>query len=326
MLIQLASMGVGKLRILDRDIVSKTDLHRQYLYREGEAGRPKVEVATKRLREINPSIVVEGFAETVTYEGLLRRMKGVDAVMDGLDGMMARYAVNRAACKLKVPYIFSSAVEMFGNVSTIIPGKTPCLECFFGGLTEDSVPKCAVVGVHPAVLGVVASIAVSEAVKVLTGGEPSLASKLLFVDLRHFSFDTINLARNPKCPVSGKGAALTKLMPEMVERACARDGSGTYFINPSGALDLKLGRLDPFSARKGYSVLAKGNLFRTIRIDDLFDVSILKSGTSMFKVKKPVMDIASTEGRMVSVFKEIVEEGLLACWDSYKPTAQKRKN
>jgi adenylyltransferase/sulfurtransferase len=325
MLIQLASMGIGRMKIIDRDIVSRTDLHRQYLYREADAGRPKVEVATRRLKEINPSIVVEGFAETVTFEGLLRHMRGVDVVLDGLDGMMARYAVNRAAFKMKVPYVFSSGVEMFGNVSTIVPGKTPCLECFFGGLTEDSVPKCAVVGVHPAVLGVVASIAVSEAVKILTGAEPSLASKLLFVDLRHFSFDTINLTQNPKCPVSGKGKGAANLAPKLVERACARDGSGTYFINPVRALDLKLRRLDPFSAKKGYAVLAKGDLFRTIRIDDLFDVSILRSGTAMFKVKKPVMDIDSAEGKMVGVFEEIVKEGLQAGWDSYQPSDRKRR-
>ncbi len=323
MLIQLASMGIGRIRIIDRDIVSRTDLHRQYLYREADAGRPKVEVATKRLQEINPSIVVEGFAETVTFEGLLRRMRGADVVLDGLDGMLARYAVNRAAFRMKVPYVFSSAVEMFGNVSTIVPGKTPCLECFFGGLTEDSVPKCAVVGVHPAVLGVVSSIAVSEAVKILTGAEPSLASKLLFVDLRHFSFDTINLAQNPKCPVSGTGKGLTKLAPQLLERACARDGSGTYFINPVRALDLKLGRLDPFSVRKGYTVLAKGDLFRTIRIDDLFDVSILRSGTAMFRVKKPVMDINSAEDMMIGIFEEIVEDGLQAAWDSYQPSDRK---
>ena len=323
MLIQLASMGIGRIRIIDRDVVSRTDLHRQYLYREADAGRPKVEVAIRRLREINPAISVEGFAETVTLEGLMRHIKGVDVVLDGLDGMMARYAVNRAAFKMKVPYVFSSAVEMFGDVSTIVPGRTPCLECFFGGLTDDSTPKCAVVGVHPAVLGVVASIAVSEAVKLITGAEPSLASRLLFVDLRHFSFDTINLAKNPKCPVSGKGKAVTEPAPKLVERACSRDGSGTYFINPARALDLQLSRLDPYSARKGFTMLAKGELFRTIRLDDLYDVSILKSGTAMFRVKKPVMDIDSAEGRMVGVFKDIVREGLQASWDGYRPSGRK---
>jgi molybdopterin/thiamine biosynthesis adenylyltransferase len=322
MLIELASMGIGTIRIIDRDIVSRTDLHRQYLYREGDAGRPKVEVAIRRLKEINPSIEVEGFAETISYDGLLKRMEGVDVVLDGLDGMMARYAVNRASFKLNIPYIFSSAVEMFGNVSTTVPGKTPCLECFFGGLTEDSVPKCAVVGVHPAVLGVVASVAVSEAVKLLTGAEPSLASKLFFVDLRHFSFDTISLTQNPRCPVSGKGKGLSKLLPKLVERACARDGSGTYFINPVRALDLKLDLLDPFSAHRGYIVLAKGDLFRTIKLDDLFDVSVLRSGTAMFKVKKPVMDIEAAEGRMVNAFREIVEDGLKASWESYLPPAR----
>ena len=319
MLIQLASMGVGRLRIVDRDIVSRTDLHRQYLYREEDAGRPKAEAAAKRINEINPNVVVESFAETVTYDGLLKRMKGADVVMDGLDGMQARYAVNRASQKLGVPYVFSSAVEMFGNVSTILPGKTPCLECFFGGLTEDSVPKCAVVGVHPSVLGIVASVAVSEAVKMLTGQAPALASKLLFVDLRHFSFDTISLAKNPSCPTSGQGGRPARLVPRLIERGCARDGTGTYFINPPSSLRIDLRKLDAYARREGHPVRASGALFRTLELDELFDVSVLKSGTAMFTVKKPVMDIDETEKRMLRAFRELVEEGLGVGWRTYAP-------
>jgi len=316
-LIQLVVLGVGTIKIIDRDIVSVTDLHRQYLYRESDAGRPKTEVAVKRIREINPSIKVEGYAESLAYDRLLELLNGVNVVMDGLDGMRERYALNRASYRMKVPYIFSSALEMYGNVSTIIPGETPCLECFLGGMSDDGVRKCAVVGVHPSLLGVIANVAISEAVKIITREKPSLASRLLLVDLRHFSFDSFRVTINPNCPVSGSGTNLTDIHPPLLERACARDGSGTYFINPRRTLDVDLSRLDAFAGEKGYALLSEGDIFRTLKLDDIYDVSILKSGTAMFKVKKPVLDIDAAETRMKEIYEEIVEEGLSMPWKEY---------
>jgi hypothetical protein len=237
--------------------------------------------------------------------------------MDGLDDMKGRYALNRAAYRMKVPYIFSSALEMYGNVSTIIPGETPCLECFLGGVSDDGVRKCAVVGVHPSLLGVIAGVAISEAVKIITGARPSLASKLLLIDLRHFSFDSCEVTTNPNCPVSGSGTNLTDIRPPLLERACARDGSGTYFVNPRRTLDVDLSRLDAFAREKGYAVLSEGDVFRTLRLDDLYDLSILKSGTAMFKVKKPILDIDAAETRMKELYEEIVEEGLSVPWKEY---------
>jgi molybdopterin/thiamine biosynthesis adenylyltransferase len=316
-LIQLASLGVGTIKIIDRDIVSVTDLHRQYLYRETDAGRPKMEVAVKRIKEINSTIKVEGYAESISYDRLLQLLKGVSVLMDGLDDMKGRYALNRAGYKMKVPYVFSSALEMYGNVSTIIPGETPCLECFLGGVKDDGVRKCAVVGVHPSLLGVISSVAISEAVKIITGRRPSLASKLLLIDLRHFSFDSFEVTSNPNCPVSGTGTNLSDIRPPLLERACARDGSGTYFINPGRTLDLDLGKLDAFAREKGYAVLSEGDVFRTLRLDELYDVSVLKSGTAMFKVKKPVLDIDVAEAKMKEIYEEIVEDGLSVSWNEY---------
>jgi len=316
-LVQLASMGIGSIRIIDRDIVSFTDLQRQYLYRESDAGRPKIEGALARLKEMNSSVKVEGFAESLTYESLLEHLRGVDVVLDGLDGIRARYAVNRAAYEMKVPYVFSSAIEMLGSVITIVPGKTPCLECFYGGLQEGSVPSCAVVGIHPAILGIVGSIAVSEAVKIMTGAEPSLLSKLLMVDLRNFSFDTIKLKERPSCPVSGSNRRPTKVSPFLMEHSCRRDGTGTYFINPKKVLTLDLERLDSFSNHEGIPILMGSPLFRTLRLDDLYDVSVLRSGTAIFAVKKPVQDIHAAERRMKALFRGVVEKGLGIGWDQY---------
>jgi len=323
-LMQLTAMGVGRIKVIDRDIVSATDLHRQYLYGTGDVGRPKVEAAEERLKEINPGVVMEPYAETLSSQRLLSLLEGVDVILDGLDGMKARYALNRASHRLSVPYVFSSAVEMFGNVSTILPGRTPCLECFFGGLGEEAVPKCAVVGVHPSVLGIVASVAVSEAVKVMTGAKLALASKLLFADLRSFSFDLIALSRNEACPVCGSGRGASDATLDLVERACARDGSGTYFVNPRKMMSFDLGALRSFSKRRGWRLLGGGKLARTMQVDEVLDVTIFKSGVGLFRVKKPVTSFGEIEGRIRDVFKDVVVNAYGVPWEEYSEGSSPR--
>lgn len=318
-LMQMAAMGVGRIKLIDRDVVSVTDLHRQYLYDESDAGMPKAEVARSKLKKMNPAVDVEALSETITYDGLLGQLEGVDVVLDGLDAMGPRYMLNRAAQRRGVPYVFSSAVEMFGNVSTILPGRTPCLECFYGGLEDDALPKCAVVGVHPSVLGTVASISVSEAVKLIVGRPPSLASKLLFVDLRSLSFDLVSLSKNRACPVCGEGEPQPEPKVRTIEQACARDGSGTYFVNPRRRLDLDLRKVDIYARRMGYILKARGRAMRSVKVDDIYEFTILKSGVGVFKVRKAVPDIDGARRRIGEIFRGLVEEGLGVGWkDSYE--------
>jgi adenylyltransferase/sulfurtransferase len=302
----LAAMGIGALRIIDRDIVSKTDLHRQYLYRRKDAGRPKVEVAEERLKEINPRLQVEGIAEPLTSENVDEMVRDVDVIMDGLDVMSVRYIVNRASVKWKKPYIFASAIEMFGNVSTLIPFKTPCLECFYGGLSDDQLPRCAIVGVHPGVLGIVTSIAVSEAIRLIIGKPPKLANRLLFVDLRDLSFDKIELARNPACPVCGespKGRPITIEVKE-VEESCARDGRGTFFVNKS-IEGLSLEQVAIKAESYGWKTVGRTPKSVAIRIDENLEVVILQSGTLIAKVKSYLTSIDEFKKRLLDIHKKL---------------------
>lgn len=298
----LAAMGIGTLRLVDRDIVSKTDLHRQYLYRRKDAGRPKVEVAEERLKEINPRLHIEGIAEPLTSKNVDEIVRDVDVIMDGLDVMSVRYLVNRATVRWKKPYIFASAIEMFGNISTLIPFETPCLECFYGGLSDDQLPRCAMVGVHPGVLGVVTGIAISEAVRLITGKSPKLGGKLLFVDLRDVSFDNIELARNPTCPVCGespKGEPISIEVKE-VEESCARDGRGTFFVNKS-IKDLSLERVARNAESYGWKALGRTPKSITIRIDENFEVVILQSGALIAKVKSYLTSIEEFKKRLLEI-------------------------
>jgi len=199
--ILLASMGIGYLKIVDKDKVAKPDLHRQILYKRSDIGKKKVKVAEERLKEINPNLKIETI-DTVLNEGNVEEIiKDVDVILDGLDNMLTRYIINKACIKLKKPYIFASAIEMFGNISTIIPFETACLECFYGKINDEYLPSCSIVGVHPSVTFITASIAVSEGLRIIMNQQPLLKNKLLYIDLRNMDFIKLNLSRNVNCNV-----------------------------------------------------------------------------------------------------------------------------
>jgi adenylyltransferase/sulfurtransferase len=125
--LQLTAMGVGYIRLVDQDVVDLTNLHRQPVYDVSSIGYPKVEVAEKKLKSLNPNVETDPLTLIVDSNTAESIVKGVEVVVDGLDRFVPRYAINRACLKLKVPYVFGGAIETYGNVSTIIPGETACL-------------------------------------------------------------------------------------------------------------------------------------------------------------------------------------------------------
>ena len=196
---QLAGLGVGFLRVVDGDVVDVTNLHRQHLYGVDKEGKSKVEAATERLRSLNPYIVVETVKCSVNESNGEGIVQGMDVVVDGLDNMEARYGVNRACVKLGVPYVFGAVATTMGNVSTIVPGKSVCLECFYGNKSG----KSEIVGVHPSAVNIIASIEVSETIKLLTGQEPNLVNKLLNFELNGLEMNLVRLSRVKSCAVCG---------------------------------------------------------------------------------------------------------------------------
>ncbi len=194
---QLAGLGVGFLRVVDCDVVDVSNLHRQHLYGVDKKGVSKVEAAAERLSRLNPYIVVEAVQCAVNEENAKELIQGMDVVVDGLDNMQTRYAVNRACVELGVSYVFGAVTETMGNVSTIIPKKSVCLECFYGNKSG----KSEVAGVHPSAVNIIASLEVSESIKLLTGQTPCLVNKLLNFDLNTLEMNLVPLSRVESCPV-----------------------------------------------------------------------------------------------------------------------------
>lgn len=277
---QLAAMGVGHLRLVDRDIVELSNLHRQHLYSVNFLGYPKVEVAAKRLRELNPNIEIEPLPLSLNENNAEDIIRDMDVVVDGLDHMTPRYALNRACQKIGVPYVFGGVITLYGNVSTIIPGKTPCLECFQGNLNDEALPTCAVVGVHPSIISIIASIEVSEAVRIILGEHPHLMNKILYCDIGEMKFEEIEISKSENCPVCGSkpSAPPMPLKQKLITEVCGRGGKRAFVVTPRENLELNIDDLYQVLKNNGFKIKVKADLGVTFDNGYNGTASILKSG------------------------------------------------
>jgi len=308
--LKLVGMGVGFLRVIDRDIVSRSDLHRQYLYDVDSIGMPKVEVLLQKLSRLNPDVTIDPVPESLNSINAEELLAGMDVIIDGLDRPEPRYIVNRTCNRLKIPYVFGAAIEAFGNVSTLLPGRTFCLECFMPGLQDEDLPACGVVGVHPSVLGIVSSVQVSEAVRVLTGREPKLFNKLLYVDLREFEFNILDIPSLESCKVCGTkpDGVPEEIKDRFFEETCARDGHRNFVFSPKKRLDIDMNRLAAIIEKQGLGLKSSGQLGITFEKSDKITACILKSGIMIAQTPPQLDDNFKTE--VFEIYRSILMDGL----------------
>lgn len=300
---QLAAMGVGKLKIVDRDVVEISNLHRQQLYNEDDIGKVKVEVAAERLKKINSHVEIEAIPLSITKYNAESIVKGVDIIIDALDSVDARYALNDACLKYNIPFIYAGALGMLGSVCTILPSKSACLRCIFPALADEDMPTCSTEGVHPSILYLVAGVQVSEAVKILTGKYPTLVNKLLYIDLNELSFDKIQMFRNEEC--SSCGPKKESMNEELalhadeliIEELCGRDrGKRTYTVTPSSTLpaSINLTGIVKNAESLGYDIKMRGNLGITASTKaSKLSISFLTSGAATIVGAKDEEDALS---------------------------------
>jgi molybdopterin/thiamine biosynthesis adenylyltransferase len=202
----LASMGVGFLRIIDKDSVDVSNLQRQILYTTHDLASPKVEVAKRRLEAMNPNCKVEPFSISIGPNTVKEIIEGVDLIIDGLDNFSTRFIINKACVQRNIPYVFGGVLGTIGNASTFISSNddSPCLECIFSKVQDEELETTETVGVHPSIIGIISCVQISEAVRILTGKNPFLKGKLLFGDLETLDFQTIEIVKNPSCPTCSK--------------------------------------------------------------------------------------------------------------------------
>ena len=191
----LVLAGVGSLRIIDHDTISESDLNRQFVYC-GESGN-KVETIGRWIRIVSPDTDVEELDLMLTDDNAYAFADGCDVIVDCLDNNASRLILNRAAVNAGVPLVHGGVESMFGQVTTVIPGATPCLCCFLGKGDAGTVPSVS------AAVSVIASIQAAEVLKIITGTGTILAGRLLTVDIGNGSFDEVAIKRREDCPCCG---------------------------------------------------------------------------------------------------------------------------
>jgi molybdopterin/thiamine biosynthesis adenylyltransferase len=194
----LASAGVGRLVLAHHGNVKPSDLNRQTLMTADWLGKPRVESAARRLREFNPRLAVETLADNVSEDNVDELVSKADLIVDAAPLFRERFLLNRAAFERGKPMVDSAMYELEAQLTTLVPGRTPCLTCLYPGDPPGWKRRFPVFG---AVAHMIGSLAAMEAIKVLTGlGEP-LLGRLLVADLRDMSFRTVKIHRNIHCLV-----------------------------------------------------------------------------------------------------------------------------
>ncbi len=195
----LAAAGIGRLTIIDSDTVSMSNLNRQILHYDQDIGREKVLSGTEKLHLLNPTVQVTPVMKRIDEANASKLIAGAHVVIDGLDNFETRLIVNRSCVDLGIPFIHGGVHSLMGEVTTIIPGKTPCFACLCQDVPEQE-EEIPVLGPLP---GMIACVQVLEAIKYLVGFGTLLAGRMLFIDGSDMTFSTVNIDKAKHCPVCG---------------------------------------------------------------------------------------------------------------------------
>ena len=203
----LARAGVGTLRIIDRDYVEPSNLQRQILFDEADAAEslPKAIAACRKIASFNSQVVAEPHVSDLRPESVEQLLAGVQLILDGTDNFETRYLINDFAVKNSLPWIYVAAVGSYATTMNVIPGETACLSCIFPEGPRGSVETCETSGILNSAVNLVASIAATEAIKLLVGAKSTLRRTLLSYDL--WSNERAEVSANkPRsaCRVCGK--------------------------------------------------------------------------------------------------------------------------
>jgi adenylyltransferase/sulfurtransferase len=208
----LAAAGVGRIGIVDADVVDESNLQRQIVHSTESLGEPKVESAKRAIEALNPDVEVVAYKERLTSENIERILAdGWDVIVDGADNFPTRYLVNDASVWHGIPVVHGSIYRFEGQVTVFKPHEGPCYRCLFPTPPPPELaPSCAEGGVLGVLPGVIGSLQASEALKLALGiGEP-LIGRLLLFDALAATFDEVKLRRDPDCPVCGEHPTITE--------------------------------------------------------------------------------------------------------------------
>ncbi|HLA12184.1 MAG TPA: molybdopterin-synthase adenylyltransferase MoeB [Pyrinomonadaceae bacterium] len=209
----LAAAGVGRIGIVDFDVVETSNLQRQIIHGTSDVGRPKIESARDRLRNINPHIEIETHETRLTSQNALKLLANYDIVVDGTDNFPTRYLVNDACVLMGKPNVYGSIFRFEGQASVFWATRGACYRCLYPEPPPPGlVPSCAEGGVLGVLPGIVGAIQANETIKLILGAPDTLVNRLLLFDAWQMKFREFKLRKDPDCPVCGDSPTVTTLI------------------------------------------------------------------------------------------------------------------
>ncbi len=209
----LAAAGVGKLGIVDFDVVDETNLQRQVMHSTDDVGRPKLDSARETLHGINPNITIETYETRLSSENALKLFADYDVIVDGTDNFPTRYLVNDACVLLGKPNVYGSILRFDGQVSVFDAKRGPCYRCLYPAPPPPGlVPSCAEGGVLGVLPGIIGTLQALEVIKLFLGEGDPLVGRLVLFDALKFKFRELKLRKNPDCPICGDRPTIHSLI------------------------------------------------------------------------------------------------------------------
>src|SRR5438874_3329382 len=209
----LAAAGIGRIGLVDFDVVDFTNLQRQVIHGTSDVGRKKLDSAADRMHEINPFVTIDKHEVALSSENALEILKDYDIIVDGTDNFPTRYLVNDACVLLVKPNAYGSIFRFEGQASVFATREGPCYRCLYPEPPPPGlVPSCAEGGVLGVLPGIIGTIQATEAVKLILGKGTPLVGRLLTYDALQMKFQEFKVRRNPKCPMCGDNPSITKLI------------------------------------------------------------------------------------------------------------------
>ncbi|MFX1505407.1 MAG: ThiF family adenylyltransferase [Promethearchaeota archaeon] len=279
----LAEMGIGYLRIVDRDIVEHTNLHRTPLYTDADLDRAKVEVAADRLKELNPAMEVDTHACHIGSANIEDILEGIDLVIDALDNFETRRIINKACVKKGIPLIFCGVSARSGNLTVFNLNKqSPCLSCLYHEIKDEDLETCDITGVHPAMLAILTGIQVHEAVNILLQGQSTLDGVLLFSDLKNLNFDKIPILKNPTCIICSESAENTIDSPTNEWVPLDICGGDNFMLVPQMKIKFDISNIKSQFEEK-FDIIRSGTHSLTLKLDNNVLMTIFKGGNVLIR-------------------------------------------
>lgn len=225
----LAAAGVGRIGLVDFDVVDLTNLQRQVIHGAADVGRSKLDSAAESILAINPHVGVEKHEVVLSSENALGILGKYDVVVDGTDNFPTRYLVNDACVMLGKPNVYGSIFRFDGQASVLAHPDGPCYRCLYPEPPPPGlVPSCAEGGVLGILPGVIGLIQATEAVKLLLGSGEPLVGRLLLYDALAMRFRELAIRRDPACPVCGDNPSVTELID--YQEFCGVPGHGSIAV------------------------------------------------------------------------------------------------